>query len=251
MKDLLKHVKADERGAVQVIEMTLVLPIVLLIMGFLIYAGMYILTTVTIYNNAQFIAMTAAKELTFPGYAQLFPDPGGSQVNMQVDVAASFFEGSPPGLKKSYVKNVFDSKNHNPYRYFQSSGKMLGNNISALENRLSKMVMQSMFLSGAAPVCSVSAEKNMINQKVIVNVKKTFFVPKFVQYLGLTKALTIDVTATATANNPAEFIRTIDLIGDTLDWFMKDTSAGKAISGKIAPYIEKIQSVLKTLGIVG
>jgi len=253
VRKLLKKITSEERGAIQVIEMTLVFPIVIVLLGFLIYVGMYILTSVTIYNNAQFIAVTAAKELTFPGYAKFFPDPGSGTVSTRVDIALRADQDVPNIIN---VSSIFEE--HNPYRYFQSGNKMLGANTYSLEARLKKLIMQTAFLGGSAPEVSITAQQQVVRQVVIVDVKKTLFLPKYLEFIGLSGASTIHVQAKATANNPAEFVRTIDLVEDTIEWFFEDTKPGSKLKDQaggifetIKPYIDKLNKAMETLGLKG
>lgn len=67
----LGRIIADDRGAVQIIEASLVFPIVFLVVGFLIYLGSYTLQRVSMHNHAQKIAVITSREIAFPGYDEL------------------------------------------------------------------------------------------------------------------------------------------------------------------------------------
>ena len=62
MKGILREKWNSESGSAQIIEMTLIFPIVLFVLGFLIYVGSYVLQSTAMYTEAQKIAVIAARE---------------------------------------------------------------------------------------------------------------------------------------------------------------------------------------------
>ena len=71
MRAILKKMKS-ENGAASIIEMTLIFPLVIMILIFLIYLGAYIYDNVTIYNNSQMIAVAVSREVQVPGYEKFY-----------------------------------------------------------------------------------------------------------------------------------------------------------------------------------
>ena len=72
MKGILREKWNSESGSAQIIEMTLIFPIVLFVLGFLIYVGSYVLQSTAMYTEAQKIAVIAAREGQMPGYENFF-----------------------------------------------------------------------------------------------------------------------------------------------------------------------------------
>ena len=76
MKGILREKWNSESGSAQIIEMTLIFPIVLFVLGFLIYVGSYVLQSTAMYTEAQKIAVIAAREGQMPGYENFFAGTG-------------------------------------------------------------------------------------------------------------------------------------------------------------------------------
>lgn len=105
MKGILREKWNSESGSAQIIEMTLIFPIVLFVLGFLIYVGSYVLQSTAMYTEAQKIAVIAAREGQMPGYENFF---AGTGITTKTDFDWS--DGYMPG--KDIINEVM--KVHDP-----------------------------------------------------------------------------------------------------------------------------------------
>lgn len=242
MKAIAKKVKNEDSGAVQVIEMTLIFPLVLFVMGFLIYLGSYVLQGVTIYNDAQRIAVAASREAGFPGYEHLYE---GAGVTTKADF--NWPDNSAPAL--SVINAVMGE--HDPYRYW-GNDFLTASDKSTLEANLEQLVSNYSFLVSSNVDCTITTSNNLLSQQVQVRVVKYINTPSLIQALGLASNINIDVTATAVVGDPAEFIRNTNMVFDLKDYMFKNLKIGKneqTINEKIAIYKQKFSDVRAKLGL--
>ena len=237
----IKDIRNDT-GAVQVIEMTLVFPIVIIAMGFLIYISFYILQGVSMYNNAQRIAVTAAREAAFPGYEKLYGNQG---VTVKADFA--WEDGYSPAI--DLLNDIM--KEHDPYRYM-GNGFLNESEKSSLESNLEKLIKSGSFLADSFVECHIKTENNILSQEVQVNVKKQISSPGFLQYLGIDDDLSININAKAVVNDPAEFIRNTDMVFDFKDYVFDNLKIGKSgqtINERISIFKQKFSDAGARLGL--
>lgn len=242
MKAIFNKLKKDDTGASSVIEMTLIFPLVLFVMGFLIYMGSYVMQSVTIYNDAQRIAVAASREAGIPGYENLYQ---GAGVTSKADF--NWPDNSAPAIN---VINALMSE-HDPYRYW-GSGFLDSSEISTLETNLERLVADNSFLASSNVDCTITTSNNVLSQQVQVRVIKYISAPQLFQALGLADNISIDVTATAVVGDPAEFIRNTDMVFDLTEYMMdnlKIGSSGQTINEKIAIYKQKFSDVSAKLGL--
>lgn len=242
MKAILHKFKKDDTGASSVVEMTLIFPLVLFVMGFLIYMGSYVMQSVTIYNDAQRIAVAASREAGIPGYENLYQ---GAGVTSKADF--NWPDNSAPAIS---VINALMSE-HDPYRYW-GSGFLDSSEISTLETNLERLVADNSFLASSNVDCTITTSNNVLSQQVQVRVIKYISAPQLFQALGLADNISIDVTATAVVGDPAEFIRNTDMVFDLTEYMMdnlKIGSSGQTINEKIAIYKQKFSDVSAKLGL--
>jgi len=242
MKAIFNKFKKDDTGASSVIEMTLIFPLVLFVMGFLIYMGSYVMQSVTIYNDAQRIAVAASREAGITGYENLYQ---GAGVTSKADF--NWPDNSAPAIS---VINALMSE-HDPYRYW-GSGFLDSSEISTLETNLERLVADNSFLASSNVDCTITTANNILSQQVQVRVVKYISAPQLFQALGLADNISIDVTATAVVGDPAEFIRNTDMVFDLTEYMMdnlKIGSSGQTINQKIAIYKQKFSDVSAKLGL--
>lgn len=232
----------DEKGSAQIIEMTLIFPFVLLCMFFLIYLCSYILQGISIYNAAQRIAVTAAREVSIPGYGQLY---GGQGVTSKADF--NWEEGYAPAI--SVINKIMEE--HNPYRYWGNDFLSVGKK-ETLESNLEKLINDSSFLASSNVDCTITTSNNILNQQVEVRVIKYISLPRIISHFGLMDNISIDVTATAVVGDTAEFIRNTDMVMDLTDYIFSNLKIGKSgqtINEKISIYKQKFSDVGARLGL--
>lgn len=241
MKAILQKIKSD-KGAVQVIEMTLIFPLVLFVMGFLIYLGCYVMQSVTIYNDAQRIAVAASREAGIPGYENLYE---GAGVTSKADF--NWPDDSAPAIE---VINALMSE-HDPYRYWGNSF-LDASEKNSLEANLERLVADNSFLASSNVDCTITTANNILSQQVQVRVVKYISTPQLMRVLGLTDNISIDVTATAVVGDPAEFIRNTNMVFDLTEYMFNNLKIGKSgqtVNQKIAIYKQKFADVRAKLGL--
>ena len=206
----------DERGASSVIEMTLIFPLVMIIVLFLLFIGSYILQSVSIYNDAQRLAVIAAHEAQMPGYEHFF-DEGG--ITTKADF--NWKDGYTPG--KAVINTVM--KVHDPYRYW-GTGFLKASNKANLETALEELIESHSFLARSDVECTIQADNLFLVQRVKVNVVKKVQLPKMFSQLGLQGVFDIDVTAIAVVNDSSNFIRNTDIVFDLAGYLWNDLKFG-------------------------
>jgi len=236
----IKKTAAEEAGAATIIEMTLIFPLVLLVMTFLLYTGFYIMQSVVLYNDAQRIAMAAAREAAIPGYSHLYQDKGVTSV--------ADFEQTPPTDRAS-IGTVM--KVHRLYRYW-GNGFLPNEDKRRLEENMVKLAQDSAFVVGGDVRCTITPSNHFLNQQIQVRVVKEIEVPDLLEAIGVADDLNIDVTATAVVSDPAEFIRNSNMVFDLAEYAFNNLKIGKdgqTMSQKVTIYKQKFTDVAGKLGI--
>lgn len=242
MKAMLKEKLKNENGAAQIIEMTLIFPLVLLVMAFLIYVASFMMETVSVYYYSQQVAVAACRQIAYPGYEYLYQ---GTGITSNVDF--NMADGAVPG--KAVIEAMM--KEHDPYRYW-------GNNFleqsetASLEGSLHKLVSNSSLVVSGEVDCDITTENNLLNQAVKVHVTKKIHVPNIVTYFGINDVVTIDITATAVANDPAEFIRNTDMVFDLASNIWENFKFGdknQSMSERVAYFKQKLTDARAKLGL--
>lgn len=242
MKAILHRLNKEETGAALVIEMTLIFPLVLFVMGFLIYMASYVMQSVTIYNDAQRIAVAASREVAFPGYEYLY---GSTGVTTKADF--NWADDYIPG--KELINEIMNE--HDPYRYW-GSGFLEESEKNTLEVNLERLVAENSFLASSNVDCEITTSNNVLNQQVQVHIVKYISTPRLFQSLGLVSDISIDVTATAVVGDPAEFIRNTDMVFDLVEYMFENLKIGKSgqtVNEKIAIYKQKFNDMKAKLNL--
>ena len=232
MKGILREKWNSESGSAQIIEMTLIFPIVLFVLGFLIYVGSYVLQSTAMYTEAQKIAVIAAREGQMPGYENFF---AGTGITTKTDFDWS--DGYMPG--KDIINEVM--KVHDPYRYW-GKGFLKSENKTTMEKALRQLIAENSFLAGTNVDCTISASADPLAPAIKVNVVKHLSAPGFLLQLGLTSSLDISVTAVAVVNDTSEFIRNTDMVYDLGTYLWENLKFGdsnQTMSQRVAIFKQK------------
>ena len=232
---ILREIVKSENGAVPIIEMTLVFPFVLIVLGFLIYLGSYVLQSVAIYNDAQIIAVAAGREGAIPGYEYLYENRG---ITTKADFNYSAGELPATGT----IINMMSV--HQPYRYWGNSF-LKESEKADLEQSLEKLVADTSFLAPSNVDCTITTTNYIVSQEVKVNVVKIVVPPTLFEYIGIKDNMNINITATAVVSDPAEFIRNTDMVFELGEKLAERTGLNK----KIASFKQKFKDITAKLGI--
>lgn len=215
MKEITQKLK-EEYGAVQVIEMTLIFPFVILVLGFLIYTGSYVLQSVAIFNDAQRIAVMANRQSAIPGY-ELFYDMGG------ITTKADFNWPNDYTPQKALINAVMSE--HDPYRYWTNSF-LSSSEKQTLEAEVIKVVQRISFLYSSDVDCTIQTSNNGISQSIKVNIVKRLGTPGFLQSILSNGSMDINVTAVAVVGDNSDFIRNTDIVFDVGTYLWDDLKFG-------------------------
>ncbi len=244
MKGSFKNRIKSETGAVQVVELTLIFPLVIMFMGFLIYAACYVMQGVIMFNEAQRIAVATSREAAIPGYRQLYNSTGGLTAN------ADFGWTAGQTIGKDSVDLVMNDRR--PYRYFMGNSFLRSEDKSAFETNLENLIASGSFLASSNVDCTINPKNNFVSQTIEVVVTKQIATPALLHYIGLTDSLDITVKATAIVSDPAEFIRNTDMVFDLTDFLLNNIKigdSGDTLAQKIQKFKDKFNSIKSKLGI--
>lgn len=205
----------NEKGEA-VIEATLIYPIVFFVVGFIILFGLYEMQGVLEYSCAQYIANYTSKLITEPGYEN-YGEINDNDIDFK---SVNNFEDD---------KSKFSAK---IYRRINYSGVSKEN----MNNKLENMINSSKLLKIDDTDCSVKFKRTILNTTVIVTVKDSITMPKFLNYIGLDNEWNRSVTATSVVTDPAEFIRNFDMAQDAITYVLNKLGLGD----KIEPLLEKV-----------
>lgn len=225
----IKKKLKEETGASQIIEMTIIFPIVILVMGALIYLGCYIVQGVSMYAYAQRMAVYTAREISYPGYEKL------GDMTQAIDFVT---------IQEASVDTIF-AQNWKPYRFLNSGNNMISNKAS-LESTLRSLVSSTAFIKSGEPECSINIKNNIFNQKVTVTINKGVTVPSFMVAIGVPQdSMNIHVGAVAVTLNATEFVRNTDFVFDSVSEIIDNTP----IKDYINKFKEKFNNMKQKMGI--
>lgn len=238
MRAILKKMKS-ENGAASIIEMTLIFPLVIMILIFLIYLGAYIYDNVTIYNNSQMIAVAVSREVQVPGYEKFYENGG-------ITTKADFNWNDGYSPTPEIINSIMGI--HKPYRYWTQS--MIDDvTVTSMENALKNIVSTRSFLVSADVSCDIKVKNHYLSQTVEVNVKRKINTPKFFDYIGLKSSWDIDITATAVVSDSSEFVRNTDMVFDLANYLLEEIKiGGKSVNERIANFKQKFKDTKAKLG---
>lgn len=212
VKDFLKK----EDGAAELIEAVIIYPVVFLCIAFLIYFGLYLLQNITLQTYARKTAMLAARELACPGYIDMF----AGDKNEYSAYSDASVEGADNLLESIKINSNPKNTDVKPYRYMFSSDPISGHT-KGLEKILKNMVENNSIIGAKKNVSVEVKSKNyFVVQYVDVSVEQELLDFPVLEYFGIENPK-VSVTVEASANDTDEFIRNVDFVTDTLEYFAK------------------------------
>ncbi len=226
-----------EDGA-ELIEAAFIYPFVLLVLGGLIYMGLFILQYVTVSAYAQKVALLSAREVAYPGYIKLIDRDRLTSSAIEIELDDYSKAASSDANKKNGVVISFptaaDDVNARIYRYmFPDPLKPNGieNNTSKasrqydsgtlLEDILRDMVNKNSILLGKQPAeVKIECKNYIVAQYVTVSVDQDLMNNQLLHALGV-KNPSVSVSAMAAANDTDDFIRNTDFVCDAIEMIAK------------------------------
>lgn len=228
----LRRFLKNEDGAAEMIEATLLYPIVFICIGLLFYIGLFILQYITVCNYARKTAMLSAREVAYPGYITMITDETlqSSAAEIQLndyDKSVTAEENKVQTGENEDDKSFAIHLSFSPgevqaraYRYW-SSDPLKGGNVNAYRESLEKMIQKNSILGGKESAeVSIVGKNYFIAQYVEVTAKQPLF------DFALLRAFNIETPeirahAVASVNDTDEFIRNTDLAFDALEMIAK------------------------------
>ncbi len=254
MRHQIKRFLNDEDGAMAVIEATIIYPIVFFCIFVLIFIGLYIMQSMIVSSFAQKTAVTAAREVAYPGYLDLASNGVFNTGAVDADfrnqpVNAETTDQKNAQRGKAIIKCSFDSKNvkTDAYRYWKSDP--LNNDT---KNKLIKFMVGSkgdkgmvtslsVFGTGKAEA-NIKCDNHVLSQTVTVKVTQELMEFPVLKFFGVQTPKIVAV-ASATVADSDELVRNTDFIIHTID------SLGKRFGIDIAEMRKKVESALEKVGL--
>lgn len=182
----------SEKGAVSVIEASVIYPVVVLTVIALVYIGMYIFEVSYLNDRARSVASLASKTLVFTGYDEL------GDIYTHTGFRAGDVKPDRNHVSKAYSEG-------SPYRYLVN-----GSVDDRFTENTMKYVSDGLFVPSDAG-CTVSVNRRMFDRRVDVSIEKDIRMPGILKSVGAGNDMKITVNASAVTSDPAEFVRNTDL----------------------------------------
>jgi hypothetical protein len=243
MEETMK-VRMREESGMAIVETAIYLPIVISIVFFLVYLALFYMEDYAMFYVVERAASETAREIAYTGYAQL---------GMNEDGAFEFaWEGKTPD--RDDVANYYKAHYGSEDNVNRSSIKSLYREITEwftkkdyaeLETKYDEILQKtSMIAVGTMTAPEITVKRGLFSSDVTVTVSHTFPTPEVMRYLGVGDKFTIRTTTKKLAICPADFVRTVDLGTDLVDFLLEKLDK----NGTVRNFITKTkESVLKIL----
>lgn len=244
--DRIKRFMQDENGAMVATEALFLYPFTIFVIFTMIYISLYMYQAVALQSFAQKIAVTAAREMAYPGYIDL--STGGSDNGAVAIFGTNAIDWET--CDNITLKTDASSVTVRPYRYLTSIGSnssiLSSDQRSRLQSAAASMIKENSLLVGELQGgVTINTTNWFVSQSVDVTITQSFPILGFVEALGFDGS-SITASATASANDPDEFIRNVDLVVDTAKIFAKKLGID---TSKVSEIIEKCKDALSKFNV--
>lgn len=246
LKNRIKGFMQDENGAMVATEALFLYPFTILVIFTMIYISLYMYQAVALQSFAQKIAVVAAREVAYPGYINM--STGGSDSGAVAVFGTNAIDWETTG--NISMNSDAGSVTIHPYRYLTTIGSdspiLDKDQRDRLEAAAAQMVKDNSILVGnLEDGVTVTASNWFVSQSVEVTISQSFPVLGFVQALGF-EGNTITAKATASANDPDEFVRNVDLVFYVADGIAKKLGINTT---KVSEMIQKCKDALSKFNV--
>ena len=244
----------DERGAAELIEATLLYPIIFICIGLLLYFGLFILQTISVQNYARKTALLAAREIAYPGYINMITDEALTSASAELqlndytksitDESNKILTGEKKDKKEFVIHLSIDPKDTQvrAYRYWLPN-PLDDSSAGAYEDALVKMIQNNSILGGKDKAeVKITGKNYFVTQYVEVDVTQPIFEFPLLRAIHM-EAPSIRAHAVASVNDTDEFIRNTDLACDALEML------AKKLHIDIDSMRKKLDDILEKLGL--
>lgn len=252
------HFLRREDGA-ELIEAALIYPFVLLILGALLYMGVFILQYVTVAAYAQKVALLAAREVALPGYIKMISQDTveTSAVEIALDDYSQKLTSDANSVNGPIIKIPLKAKmaNARAYRYLRSDPlepTLIERNMPDDENKykakdtlteiMDRLINENSIMLGRQDAeITITGDNVIVAQYVTVDIRQDLMNNQLMTALGVENPY-VHVTAMASANDTDEFIRNTDFVCDALQMIAKKLNIDtKKVYDKFEQVKEKLQ----------
>lgn len=220
----MKRFFKEEKGSGTIIEYTIVFPIVMIIIGLLIFLGFVQFEKAVIVSAAQRGSIMSARMLADPHYAE---------VTGTTDPKKDYKDIGSIDMKS------FSSDTSSPYRYIFDGSKDFDDGQLRIE---AIIAANSVFFKPETTV-DVKKKNQFISKRIEVTITKRYKLFKFTDLLGMPDVGTIEYSIETESDNPVEFIRNVDLADDLVRDF-----TGEDIKKHVDNIFSKVNDLIKKLG---
>jgi hypothetical protein len=237
-----KHIR-DESG-VAVVEAAIYLPVVIAIVFFLVYLAFFYMEEFAMFYVVERAASETAREIAYQGYTQLGMNEG--------DTFEFSWEGSTPSeddvnnYYKAYYGNANDvNKSSIKSLYREIANIFPTRDYSDLEEKYDKILQKTAMISiGTLTSPEITVKRGIFSSDVTVTVSHEFRTPGIMRYLGVGDEITIKATTKKLAICPANFVRTVDLGTDLVDFLLEKLDKNGTVKNFISKTREYILKIL-------
>ena len=220
------------------IEAAIIYPFVLLVIGGLLYMGVFIFQYITVAAYAQKVALLAAREVALPGYIRMISQDAVTTSAVEIDLNkySEKLTSADNSANGAIITIPLKAKmaNARAYRYLRKDpleatwreanmpddeDKYKAKDVlSEIMNRL--VNENSIMLGQRDAKITITCNNVVVAQYVTVTVHQDLVNNQLMTALGFENPA-IDISATAAANDTDEFIRNTDFVCDALQMIAK------------------------------
>lgn len=229
MKIKNAHATDCEAGSVTIVEYTIVLPLTMVVVCILVFAGYLMFDKASLEAATERTALYVSKAIEDPNYVDVAD--GGIVVR-----SAESNEIDDISIGKGSIKT-------HPYRYLWGN---IDQQVSDAEKDARSYILKNQLLKNDSVRVSVDVQKGIF-PKVTVSATETFeMIPAITELLGMSPLVEIETKSVVYINEPAEFIRNadfaIDIVSNVFAGLGRDTGSKiETVKSRISFFEESTQ----------
>lgn len=227
----------DDESGIVMIEAVIYFPIVICMVAFLLYFGMFLLQEAAMNCQLQRFTTYASKNTANPGY-QVFPFSTGSDFEFS-------YEGDTPS--SSQVDQYYMAYHNDIGALYRGVSGLFSDEDYDYDSTLVEMVNNGLlFRFDVSP--SVEVKKTLFGTSIVATVEYSIPTPGAIRYLGLDQRLVIRSASYCHAVNPSDFIRNTDLAVDLVEFAADKLGISDTITNIINQAKEKVNALRQRIG---
>ncbi len=228
-------IQKNENGAIMV-EAALYMPLVLCTVMALIYLAVFNMQEYMLMYQAQKVAAVASREEAYLGYEE-FGMGDGKEIDF------SWEDGSVPSENEitSYYK-AYHIRLTDLYRGISRFAS--GDSRSDYASRFADAAGESaLIVLGTISTPEIEIDRGFLGTEIQVTITHSLPIPGVLRYLDYKGSTTIKAAAYSYSVNPGEFVRSVDLAADFIDYVMKKLGLADSYN----EFLEKTYKILDVI----